>query len=172
MKRNAMILALVLSVTCYLMLSDANESTALPSSPKPRKSTRNIHTTKSVAAILVIQSREDLIGGATNKTGTNALFNAHTTKEYSPPLISICAETIPVPEPAPTAPPLPFVYLGKKMEDGHWEAYLSQGERLLIVRAHSLIDDSYRVEAIAPPTLQFTYLPLQQMQTLAIGEAN
>lgn len=73
--------------------------------------------------------------------------------------------------PPPMAPPLPFAFLGKKVEGDAWEVYLSIGSRTLIVREGQVIDNSYRVDRIAPPTLGFTYLPLQQVQSLAIGEA-
>ena len=32
-----------------------------------------------------------------------------------------------------------------------------------------VIDGAYRVDAIAPPTLKLTYLPLNQVQQLNIG---
>ncbi len=76
------------------------------------------------------------------------------------------------PPPKPTAPPLPFTYLGKKQENGKWEAYLARGGDTYVVREHSMIDSTYRAEAITPTTVTITYLPLKQVQKLAIGEAD
>ncbi|TMQ76113.1 hypothetical protein [Candidatus Accumulibacter phosphatis] len=79
----------------------------------------------------------------------------------------------PIPEkpakPPPTAPPLPFVYLGKKLEAGQWEAYLGRGEEVFIVREGMTLTGLYRVQEIRPPTLTLLYLPLQQSQTIPIG---
>ena len=67
------------------------------------------------------------------------------------------------------APPLPFVYLGKKLEDGRWEAYLGHGEQVFIVREGMTLAGTYKVRKIAPPTLTLIYLPLQKLQTIPIG---
>lgn len=70
-----------------------------------------------------------------------------------------------------SVPPLPFAFLGKKLEDGSWQIFLGQGERTYIVKEADVIDDRYRVDSIRPPAMTFTYLPLLQRQTLTIGEA-
>ena len=74
------------------------------------------------------------------------------------------------PPPPPTAPTLPFTYIGKRMVDGAWEVFLGRGDNIVYIHATSVIDGTYRIDAIAPPVLKITYLPLNQQQTLAIGE--
>ncbi|MFS2020837.1 hypothetical protein ACEN88_30195, partial [Massilia sp. CT11-108] len=70
----------------------------------------------------------------------------------------------------PTAPPLPFTFIGKSVGDGAWEVYLARGDRTYVVREKgAVIDGTYRVESIAPPVLTLTYLPLNQVQQLNIG---
>jgi hypothetical protein len=64
---------------------------------------------------------------------------------------------------------LPFTYLGKAVGEGAWEVYLARGDKTYIVRTKTVVDGIYRVDAIAPPTLTFTYLPLNQVQQLNIG---
>lgn len=75
----------------------------------------------------------------------------------------------PPPPPAPTAPPLPFTVLGKGLADGAWEVYLARPDRTYVVKVGTVIDGMYRIDAIAPPTLTITYLPLNQVQQLNIG---
>jgi hypothetical protein len=75
----------------------------------------------------------------------------------------------PAPPAPPTAPPLPYAFIGKKLEAGVWEVYLTRGDEMRIVRADSVIDNTYRVGAISPPTMTLTYLPLNQVQQLSIG---
>lgn len=71
---------------------------------------------------------------------------------------------------APTAPPLPYTYLGKKLENGEWEVYLARGERTLVARLGARLDAEYQVDGVAPPVLTLTYLPLGSTQTLPIGD--
>lgn len=75
------------------------------------------------------------------------------------------------PPPPPQAPQLPFSYLGKELVDGRLEVFLSRQDRTFIVREDDVIEGTYRVEKISPPTMVFTYLPLKQQQTLSIGNA-
>ena len=73
------------------------------------------------------------------------------------------------PPPPPSAPPLPFTFIGKSLQDGAWEIYLARGERTFLVRENMVVDGNYRVDAIKPPVLTLTYLPLNQVQQLNIG---
>jgi hypothetical protein len=75
----------------------------------------------------------------------------------------------PPPPPPPGAPPLPFSFIGKALEGGTWEVYLARADKTYVVQAKTVIDGMYRVDAIAPPVLTLTYLPLNQVQQLNIG---
>lgn len=71
---------------------------------------------------------------------------------------------------APTAPPLPFAYIGKVIEDGTETVFLTREDKSYAVKRGETIDGVYRVEKIAPSSVTFTYLPLRQKQQLATGE--
>lgn len=73
------------------------------------------------------------------------------------------------PPPPPTAPPLPLTFIGKKFEKGQWEVFVSHGERIHVLKATDVIDGLYRVDAVQPPRMDLTYLPLNQAQQLDIG---
>jgi hypothetical protein len=90
---------------------------------------------------------------------------------WNPPPQATPAFEAPPPPPAPTAPPLPFTVLGKQHESDVWRVFLSIEDRLFVVKAGDMIDDTYRVESIELPVLTLTYLPLNERQTLAIGGA-
>jgi hypothetical protein len=77
----------------------------------------------------------------------------------------------PPPPPKPQAPPLPFTYMGKLIEDGRIVVFLTQGDRNHIVRQGDTIDGTYRVDAVTEQGLSLTYLPLKQRQELAFGGA-
>lgn len=76
------------------------------------------------------------------------------------------------PASAPTAPPLPFVYLGKAIEDGKLEIFLSRGEKSYSVHAKQKLDDEYRIDKVTETSITFTYLPLKTRQTLDIPAVN
>jgi len=123
------------------------------------------HTTDrkhAAPAILALVPRQDLIGHEPSSEppalfGTRALFE----KQAEP--VAGAAPAV------PATPPLPFTYLGKKFENGKWEIFLAIGERTYFVREGSVIDGTYVVNAIKPPSMILTFLPQKEMQTLTIG---
>lgn len=72
----------------------------------------------------------------------------------------------------PTAPPLPFRYIGRMVEeDGQVTVYLAQGNRSRSVKIGDSIDGMYRLDGIFSGHLVLTYLPLEIKQTLSIVSA-
>jgi hypothetical protein len=116
--------------------------------------------TLEVAALI---PRDELIPVLAEKAKGRDLF---PSSSWAPPPPK--PEKPPKPPP-PLAPPLPFVYLGKKFQAGQWEVYLGRGEELFIVRQGMTLAGVYRVQEIMPPTLTLVYLPLKQSQTISIG---
>jgi hypothetical protein len=119
------------------------------------------------ASILRLVPRATLIGEAGEAAfrSGEGVFLGQNWNPPPPP-----APSGPVaPPPPPSAPPLPFTAIGKAVTDGQWEVYLARGEQTYVVKNHTVIDGVYRVDAIAPPTLTITYLPMNQVQQLNIG---
>ena len=121
-------------------------------------------------AILRLIPRETLIGGD-DRFGQDGEGKAvFARQDWTPPPPPPPASTAPPPPPPPpTAPPLPFTYIGKSLQDGRWEIYLARGDRSYLVHEAAVIDGTYRVDAIKPPLLTLTYLPLNEVQQLNIG---
>lgn len=65
----------------------------------------------------------------------------------------------------PAAPPLPFQYFGKLIENGKREVFVMRGADLLSIEAGKTYGD-YRVDQVADARITFTYLPLKTKQTL------
>ena len=79
----------------------------------------------------------------------------------------------PPPQPAkPQAPPLPFVYMGKLVDDGETTVFLTKDNRNYILRQGDTVDGVYRVDKIDERAVSLTYLPLKIKQTLALGGEN
>jgi hypothetical protein len=76
----------------------------------------------------------------------------------------------PAPPPLPTAPPLPFTYLGRYEDAPMQLTILLKGERMYTVTEGEVIEDTYRVERITPAAIELVYLPLNIRQTLSTGE--
>ncbi len=75
----------------------------------------------------------------------------------------------PEPPPKPTAPPLPFTYIGQYTEGDRSVYLLSRGDLLFPVSIGDTIDRTYHVEGISGGQLTFVYLPLATKQTLNTG---
>jgi pyruvate/2-oxoglutarate dehydrogenase complex dihydrolipoamide acyltransferase (E2) component len=142
----------------------------------PRPAARPVATAATPAsgnaAILRLVPRDQLIGA----TGEGAFGGADVFQgqNWNPApsaaaAAAAAANAAPPPPPVPTAPPLPFTVLGKGIADGAWEVYLARPDRTYVAKVGTVIDGMYRVDAIAPPTLTVTYLPLKQVQQLNIG---
>jgi hypothetical protein len=74
------------------------------------------------------------------------------------------------PPPKPTAPPLPFSFMGSYDDfEGPTVIMLVRGDRLYTVSEGDSIDGTYRVERVANGLIELTYLPLQEKQLLQTG---
>ena len=135
----------------------------------PTVTARVAQESADAGKILRLIPRAELIGATGEDAfgGGGGLFAGQNLNPPPPPPSE--PSRPPPPPPAPTAPPVPFTVIGKGLADGAYEVYLANGERTYVVRANTVIDGMYRVDAIAPPTLTLTYLPLNQVQQLNIG---
>jgi hypothetical protein len=176
MKLRHIILAGGLGISAWLTLFNDKQSTSALVEPAPRaerpssaaapKNSRHGKPRRPGAAEKTVDAlldRDTLIGGARSGSGAARLF---ANQSWTPP-----AATPPAPPspPPPSAPAVPYKFLGKKLEDGVWEVYLGREDQTFVVRERAILEDSYRVESIRPPTMKITYLPLEQSQTLTIG---
>ncbi|MCV2359133.1 hypothetical protein LNV08_09105 [Paucibacter sp. TC2R-5] len=115
--------------------------------------------------LLVLLDRAAMLDATHAGRRSEQMFSAHSWAPPAPVKPVAVAATAPA---VPRAPPLPFSYIGKQSNGGAVEIFLAQGEKTLVVHEGSLIDGAYRVDAIGPVEVLFTYLPLNQIQQLAI----
>ena len=137
---------------------------AAPRSEVPKTATAEPAILALVPRAVLIGDGDEAMGGAGDVFGQQG---------WAPPVSEQqqqqAAQQKAPPPPPPMAPPLPFVYLGKAAAEGQWEVYLAVGDKTYVVRDKMVLDGTYRVDAIAPPNLTLTYLPLNQVQQLNIG---
>jgi len=72
---------------------------------------------------------------------------------------------------APTAPALPFQFVGRMGDRDDLQIFLQSGEKLYVVRKGDVIDSTYRLDSVSANELDLVYLPLHQSQTLSVGSA-
>jgi hypothetical protein len=84
----------------------------------------------------------------------------------------VVAAPPPPPAPAPTtsAPPLPFVYMGKLIDETRLTIFLVTGDRNLLVREGETLESVYHLDRVTESHLLFTHLPTGIQQIMQIGE--
>jgi hypothetical protein len=98
------------------------------------------------------------------------LFSARSWKA-APVLASVNEQAVnltPVVQ-VPTAPPMPFQFIGKIDDRRDLQVFLQNGEKIYVVRKGDVIDETWRIEGISDVELSFVYLPLHLAQTLSVG---
>lgn len=66
------------------------------------------------------------------------------------------------------APALPFRLLGRYVEDGKTSVFLQYGNDAVVAREGEVIDETYRIDAVAEDAITFFYLPMEIEQQLPI----
>jgi hypothetical protein len=69
------------------------------------------------------------------------------------------------------APPLPFSYVGRLVQNGKTEVIVMRGGVLYSVAEGEEIEGEYRVERISGSNVAFTYLPARVKQNLDLTGA-
>jgi hypothetical protein len=142
----------------------APRAAAIAAAAKPARAVE-LAAPKTAPAVMILrlQERAELV--ADSAAGADAFGS----RDWTPPPPPPPKPVPPPPPPPPSAPPLPFTFLGKAVANGEWEVFLARGSETLIVRNKTVIDGMYRIDAIVPPSMTLTYLPLNQVQQLNIG---
>lgn len=104
---------------------------------------------------------------------SNPIADAFAGRSWTPKPAPVKAPppAPPPPPPVPVAPPLPFVYVGKWVEDGQAAVYyLERGPKVIAAAVGDQLDADYRLDSAAGGELTFVYLPLNARQAIRIGE--
>ncbi len=174
MSARKVLLGLFLALSVYLALfADKSPSNSVVEPMQKTLPATPVKVSKQQISIVIDEliTRERLISsvkyGGDNQDNKKKLVMFDAQNWNPPPLI--VKAPIAAPISTPVAPPLPFQFIGKKLEDGIYEIYLASGDKVHAVTLKTVIDNLYRVDTIKPPTMTITYLPLNQAQTLVIG---
>jgi hypothetical protein len=174
MKRKHMVYAvLFLASAAVLAFADKDpDDQVVEAAPhrSARDATPSTHSgAGAIVSIAALRPRAELVGSGDGEH--HDLFGALASVSQLPSAAPANAQVPPLP-PTPLVPSMPFTYLGKQEADGRWEVYLARGNDTLIVHENTVIDGTYRINAITPPTMTFVYLPQKLVQTMDIGSAD
>ncbi|GAC1328711.1 MAG: hypothetical protein NVS1B6_01820 [Steroidobacteraceae bacterium] len=71
----------------------------------------------------------------------------------------------------PTAPPLPFAFMGSYRTEGAGQTFfLTAGDRVYDVKVGDTLDNTYSVDGMKSGRLLLTYMPLKIQQSIAVGD--
>jgi hypothetical protein len=102
-------------------------------------------------------------------TTAASLFSAQSW--YVAPPAPPPAPVVAMPPPVPTAPPLPFAFMGSYRPEGAMPVYfLTAGDRVFDVKIGDTLDNNYSVDGVKSGQLLLTYMPLKIQQSLAVGD--
>lgn len=76
---------------------------------------------------------------------------------------------IPILPPKPTAPALPFTYIGKVIEEGKPTVFVAKQMHHYLLKGGEVIEATYRVDKVEISRVVFTYLPLETEQVMIFG---
>ncbi|VVM90245.1 hypothetical protein PS862_03225 [Pseudomonas fluorescens] len=144
----------------YLMPTDDNDSVVAVVSPAQGKAGGTLPAAAANKKTPVVK---DL-------TPAGDLFAARSWKA-APTLATVTEQPVnvtPVVQ-APSAPPMPFQFIGKLDDRSDLQVFLQNGEKIYVVRKGDVIDETWRIEGISDVELSFIYLPLHLSQTLSVG---
>jgi len=164
----SLICLLTLALTAAAWVRDADKSAVAEVVEAPA---RHAQPPRSVPIDRGAVERVELekLRGQGLEANTADPFSARSWRK-PPPRPAGNAAAVPAPPPPPTAPPLPFVYMGKLISDENNAVFLVQGERNLVVHEGDVIDSTYRIDSFADTRITLTHLPTGIQQTLATGE--
>jgi len=175
--RTKILIALALVIGGYVLFGPGDSDTVEPpkkdesmtSAPAARPSAS--HTQGATRAQSAMQMLYQLAHRVSDEASAGSLFASHSWYIPPPPPPPVVEEKVaPAPPPAPTAPPMPYQYMGTYTPDGARPVFfLTHADRVYDVHIGDTLDDTYKVESFKDGQLVITYIPLNIQQTLTAG---
>lgn len=86
------------------------------------------------------------------------------SQSWQPPAPKVIAAPV-----VPTAPPLPYRFAGKLVQNGKLHVFLSKGDAAIPIKQGEILDGTYRVEAIGEDRITLVYLPLGLRENIPVN---
>lgn len=140
--------------------------------PARAEATAAVHTAHaargSAQSAPPARSFSSLAHRVAEQTSAGSLFAVHSW--YVPPPPPPPVVETPVAPPKPTAPPLPYQFIGSYTPDGQPTVFfLSNGDRVYDVHVGDTLDNTYSIDSFGNGQLTLTFKPLNIQQQLTAG---
>lgn len=166
--RTKVLIGVAVACAGYIVMLPDNSQTIEPTHTSGAPAPHVIHAAPAGRKLPVMKasfSRGDRI---VTDTAAGSLFSAQSWYVAPPPPPP--APVVYTPPPAPTAPPLPFAFMGSYKSEGGATYFLTAGDRVYDVKIGDTLDNTYSVDGVKSGQLLLTYMPLKIQQTLAVGD--
>ena len=170
--RTKILIAVAVAITAYVLFPGADPDAVTPTghntTTRAHKARLPENQPPASASLTAVAHR------VTSNSAAGALFATHSWYVPPPPPPAPPKSVLTAAQQAelnkPTAPPLPFAFMGRYFPDGATPVFfLTQGDRVYDVRIGDTIDNTYKVDSYANGQLVMTYKPLNIQQQLAVG---
>ena len=155
---------------------DSDGGVVGPAAATPREAARPAVITEPAASAAVIQDGIDLqIHPRVEDDELGNVFAKQSWHAQEAPLkvIPKAAQAAQDQNAAPAGPPpLPIQFLGRFTDEGKTAYFLQIDGRDVVAHPGEKLDDNYQFDSVSNGSLHFTYLPLNQPQSLAVGDSN
>jgi hypothetical protein len=170
-KRGKVLTGIAALIAAYVVFGPKDSDSVGPAKASARPVAREVRVAQGSVSAPVAHSLLALAHRVVEQTSAGALFASHSWYVAPPPPPPAPVVEAP-PPPKPTAPPLPFTYMGSYAPNGAKPVFfLTQGDRVYDVHIGDTLDNTYTVDAFTNGALVFTYKPLNQQQQLSTGGA-
>ena len=170
--RGRALIGIAVAIVAYVVLTPTEVSTVDAAANKATATSRRESRGDVVLMRSATRTLLQLAHRVSGSDATGALFATQSwyVPPPPPPRPSPATTVQSLTPPAPTAPPLPFAYMGTFTPDGAAPVFfLMQGDRVYDVRIGETVDNNYSVDGLVNGQLQLTYKPLNIKQQLAVG---
>ena len=170
-KRGKWLTAIAALVAGYVVFGPKDTGSVEPARAAPSAAAHPAHAAAaSPPSVPVARALLMLAQRVVEQSSAASLFAAHswyTPPPPPPPAPAAAVNTAPV---APTAPPLPFQFIGSYTPDGQAPVFfLTRADRVYDVHIGDTLDNTYSVDSFANGQLVLTYKPLNIQQQLLAG---
>jgi hypothetical protein len=169
--RGKILVGVAASIGAYVLFAPADPQTTEPTRGGARPPGVRLPRHAETHGPSALRALSLLTHRVSDGTSASALFASHSW--YSPPPPPPAAPAVGpasvVPQ-VPTAPPLPFTFMGSYTPDGSTPVFfLTQADRVYDVRIGDTLEGIYTVDSFANGQLVLTYKPLKIQQQLSVG---
>jgi hypothetical protein len=173
--RSKWLTGIAAAIAAYVVFGPKDSESLEPVRSAATPAAHGAHVTAPAAlTVPVARSLLALAHRVVERNAAASLFEAHSwyvAPPPPPPPPPVAMGAAPRPA-APTAPPLPYQFIGRYRPDGQATVFfLTSGDRVYDVHVGDTLENTYSIDSFSNGQLVLTYKPLNIKQQLLAGVA-